>query len=236
MKMNGFAGMGTGKLGTSIWTVNAGTQIVRQYQPLVANPSTDTQVGQRARFKLMSQLAAAMAPVIAIPKDGMLSPRNQFIKLNFSNTFEAEGTAEVDVDSLKITKSALSMVPLALNWRSSGFLDCKLASAAPANITSVVYAIFEKTTDNKLALVREETVTTPGADRLFAVQPNVGNINLVVYCYGIIAASEEGAAKFASYTVEPTTSVASLISTRRLTTADIKWTDTVTATMDAQQG
>ena len=234
MKQNGLLGMGTGKLGSSVFTVNSGVQIVRQYQPLVANPSTETQVGQRAKFKLMSQLAAAMAPAIAIPKVGMLTSRNQFVSLNFGKVNETSGSADVELTELKITKSALSMVPVSVDWRSQGVLDLQLASAAPANITSVVYAIFEKVDGEKLNFVKEEVVSQPGNDRHFIVQPNIGNINLVVYCYGIIATSGDGAAKFESYTIDGENSIAYLVSTRRLTSADIKWTDTVSATLNAQ--
>lgn len=234
MKLNGLVGLGTGKLGQAVFSVNAGKQIVRQYQPIVANPSTENQVGQRAKFKLMSQLAAAMAPVIAIPKAGMLTPRNQFLSLNFPAVTMENDFAQVDLDELKITKSALSMVNISVSWRGSGYLNCKLESAAPANFTSVAYAIFQRTGDGKLSLVKEEVVSTPGSGRLFEVEPVMSNISLVVYSYGVIATSEEGAAKYASYEIESATTLAQLITTRRLTANDIKVTDTVVATLDAQ--
>lgn len=234
MKLNGLVGLGTGKLGQSVFSVNAGTQIVRQYQPIVANPSTETQVGQRAKFKLMSQLAAAMAPVIAIPKAGMLTPRNQFIKLNFQGMEEDAGTAQADLAMLKITKSSLPMVGLSASWRSSGYVTLQLASAAPSNITSVAYAIFKRSEDDKLSLVKEEVVNTPGQDRLFVVDPLVGDGDLMIYGYGIIADSAEGAARYAAYNVTSAGYLATLIATRRLTANDIKVTDTVATALDAQ--
>ena len=82
MKLNGLLGTGSGKLGTSVFTTVKGTQIVRQYQPTVNNPSTNLQVSQRSRFKLVSQIAASMADVIAIPRNGIISSRNLFVKKN----------------------------------------------------------------------------------------------------------------------------------------------------------
>ena len=80
MKLSGIAGTGSGKLGSQVYASVAGEQIVRNYQPKVSNPNTTKQVNQRSRFKLMSQLSAAMASVIVIPKEGMRSSRNLFSK------------------------------------------------------------------------------------------------------------------------------------------------------------
>lgn len=234
MKLNGLVGLGTGKLGQSVFSVNAGTQIVRQYQPIVANPSTTTQVEQRSKFKLMSQLAAAMAPVIAIPKAGMLTPRNQFVSLNFPDLDINEGSAEADLGILQITKSSLPMIGISASWRSSGYLSLKLDSAAPANITSVAYAIFERTEDNKLSLVKEEVVNTPGDGRTFDVEPLVGNKSVIVYSYGIIATSEAGHAKYDEYQVVSAAFMADLIATHRLTANEVKVTKTVSTTLESQ--
>lgn len=57
MKLNGLIGTGSGKLGSSVFAVRAGQQIVRQYQPIVLNPKTEGQVLQRARFKAAVQSA-----------------------------------------------------------------------------------------------------------------------------------------------------------------------------------
>ena len=103
MKLSGITGKGTGKLGSSVFAVNSGEQIVRQYQPVVANPSTEGQVEQRSKLKLMSQLAAAYAPVLAFRKDGMKSARNLFISKNIANvSFEGE-TATINLPAMQLT-------------------------------------------------------------------------------------------------------------------------------------
>lgn len=84
MKLQGFVGKGSGKLGASVWTIRNGVQVVREYTNKVSNPNTRPQVEQRAKFKLLSQLAAV------VDKEGMffdglgagVSMRNEFVKRN----------------------------------------------------------------------------------------------------------------------------------------------------------
>lgn len=47
-----------GKLGGAVFAVNAGEQIVRQYQPQVANPRTSAQLSQRAKMNLTGKLSS----------------------------------------------------------------------------------------------------------------------------------------------------------------------------------
>lgn len=47
-----------GKLGGAVFAVNAGEQIIRQYQPQVANPRTAAQLTQRAKMNLTGKLSA----------------------------------------------------------------------------------------------------------------------------------------------------------------------------------
>lgn len=47
-----------GRLGGAVFAVNAGEQIVRQYQPQVANPRTAAQLTQRAKMNLTGKLSA----------------------------------------------------------------------------------------------------------------------------------------------------------------------------------
>ena len=51
-KMYGFSGKVTGKKGDAVFAVRNGEQIIRQYNPIVANPSTQKQVDARAALKL----------------------------------------------------------------------------------------------------------------------------------------------------------------------------------------
>lgn len=86
MKLQGIVGKGTGRLGASVFVVRKGEQIVRQYNPNVANPRTQGQVDQRAKFKLMSQLSAIAANGIAfLGLPAGRSQRNEFVKRNIGH-------------------------------------------------------------------------------------------------------------------------------------------------------
>lgn len=83
MKLQGFVGKGSGKLGASVWTVRNGVQVVREYTDKVSNPNTRPQIEQRAKFKLLSQLAAITANAMAFTSMAAgQSMRNMFMKRN----------------------------------------------------------------------------------------------------------------------------------------------------------
>lgn len=85
MKLQGFVGKGSGKLGASVWTVRKGVQIVREYNDKVSNPNTQPQVEQRAKFKLLTQLSAIVADAMAFSNVAPgQSMRNMFMKRNMS--------------------------------------------------------------------------------------------------------------------------------------------------------
>lgn len=84
MKLQGIAGKGTGKLGAHVWSVRKGVQIVREYTDKVSNPNTRPQVEQRAKFKLLTQLATVIGNE-GMHYDGLgsgVSMRNEFMKRN----------------------------------------------------------------------------------------------------------------------------------------------------------
>lgn len=60
-KIIGLVGTMSGRVGNMVFSKKDGKTIARSYQPQVANPNTLAQVATRARLKLSSQFAAAMA-------------------------------------------------------------------------------------------------------------------------------------------------------------------------------
>lgn len=57
MKTQSFFPKGKGKLGGVVFAVRNGMQVVREYQPVVANPRTSAQILQRAKVNLVGQLS-----------------------------------------------------------------------------------------------------------------------------------------------------------------------------------
>ena len=173
MKLYGLFGKGSGKLGSSVFAISSGEQIVREYNPVVENPNTPAQVEQRAKFKLLSQIAAALASIIVIPKQGLVSARNRFIGLNVGKATYADGTASIEVPSLDITGGSLAFPPVLLLEGAGDTTSLRLQGSAPAGVDTVIYVMVEKTVDKSLKVGDSIIVTEPGNGRDFRVEdPN----------------------------------------------------------------
>ena len=225
MKLNGLLGTGSGKLGTSVFTTVKGTQIVRQHQPIVTNPSTNLQVAQRSRFKLVSQIAASMADVIAIPRIGLASSRNLFIKKNMPAILGDEKGAQVSYENLQLTNGSATL-PAIVATRSGGNLTLKLASNASAVVNRVIYCIFTKDSLGQLMLNTSAIVSIPGEDGTFKLQNTDIAGDLAIYAYGMKDTSASASATFGNYKVTNASDVATLVSNRSLSTKDFIFTKT----------
>lgn len=143
--MQGITGKLSGKMGAAVFRVREGQQIVTQYNPIVKNPNTAGQQSQRAKFKLMSQLAAIMAPgygtmgTINRPARGKVTQRNAFTQLNMSlvevDTQGQEVVAKVPMEQLKLTSSFRYLPELELD-NDEGKLGTSM-SAIPSEVTTI---------------------------------------------------------------------------------------------------
>lgn len=229
MKLQGILGKGTGKLGNAVFAVSGGEQIMREYNPNVSNPNTEAQVAQRAKLKLMSQLAASLSSVIAIPKQGLVSSRNLFIKENIGLvTFEA-GVAEINYRALQLTKSSVTMPAF------TAVIDVetsKLVLNFGESISGIAdhVVIIGATADNGKPIVVNGSVVIDvvnGASTI-EVDANFGQAKLF-YVYGIKDKSGAASAKFDNYEVVSAESLAKLVTDRSLTTSDVALTATASA-------
>lgn len=225
MKLNGLLGTGSGKLGTSVFTTVKGTQIVRQHQPVVTNPSTKLQVAQRSRFKLVSQIAASMADVIAMPRIGLTSSRNLFIKKNMPTVIgDAEG-AKVSYEKLQLTNGTASL-PDIVATRLSGKLTLTLASNASEIVNRVIYCIFTKDSLGQLMLNNSAVVSVAGEDGDFALEITDIAGDLAIYAYGMKDTSASASATFGNYKVTNASDIATLVSNRSISSKDFVFTKT----------
>ena len=234
MKLNGLTGTGSGKLGSSVFAVRNGAQIVRQYQPVVENPNTQPQVESRSKLKLMSQMAAVMAPVIAIPKEGLKSSRNLFIKKNYENVQYANEEAFIELNDVQLTNSVVANVGFEADRSSGTAVNVNLLQDCSEALDRVVYAMFVKGADARLRLVDSIVVTAAGNDGEFAGSLAYNDGNIVIYCYDVHNNSEAARARFASLNAPSAETVAKIVATRVLTMADI--TVTETAGLQMNQG
>lgn len=220
MKLTGITGTGSGKMGNAVFSVNAGQQVVRQYQPVVTNPSTRAQVDNRARLKLLSQLSAVMADVIAIPRAGALTPRNQYVSINFPATSASNGVAQANLAELSLTKGG-TQIPSVVAARVDGTaIDVNLASKADQIVTRVVYIAFYRNAQRELQLLDSAIVEDAGANGTFPYAFPFENRDVIVYAYGIFDKSSKATAKFGNYEVTTGTQLASLIADRKISESD----------------
>lgn len=118
-RLTGITGGLSGKVGSMVFRQRQGETIATQYQPLVTNPNTDAQQDSRVAFKLMSQLAAIMAPalgsfIIKVRKEGKGKPsqRNAFFTQNYDlvSTEDTENgkRAKIPMEQLQLTSSFIA--------------------------------------------------------------------------------------------------------------------------------
>lgn len=220
MKLSGLTGTGSGKLGSSVFSVSAGEQIVRQYQPVVTNPSTQTQVNNRARLKLISQLSAVMGDVIAIPRQGNVSSRNLFVSDNYNVTAAVNGVATVDLSAIGLTRGGINIPYVNASRVDTTSIDVELADKANQIVSRVVYVMFFRNRSGELQLADSAVVEVAGTDGKFPYSFDYIAQDVVVYAYGIFDKNSKASAKFGNYAVETGTQVASLISDRKVSDKD----------------
>lgn len=221
-KIYGLFGSMTGKLADTVMSVRNGVQVARRYQPMVANPNTEAQVAARARLKLMSQLSAVLGNQIAIPKEGIVSARNMFVKTNYGASTYSEGQADIILTSVQLTKSVVGLPSISAS-RTERQVRVAL-QYDDAELSRVVYVILVKGSDGKLRRQVSSVVTTsPNFAYTVELTPD---FEYCVFAYGVRDNSDAARAVFGNMQAVTAETVAKLIVTRTLTEADVTVTET----------
>lgn len=232
MKLSGMAGTGSGKVGSMVYATVAGQQIVRQYQPVVANPSTVPQTNSRAKLKLASQLATTLKEVIAIPREGLKSSKNLFIKRNYGIFVAAGGYAQVSYENIQLTNGQSGLPAITATRDASNNVTMKLAEAAAPGISRVVFIIYKKTSEGALQLVSSAISSVRGENNDFEKVVAGAEGELVLYAYGMKDADAAATAKYGNLQVASADDLARLITNRTIKSTEIALTGTRGATMD----
>ena len=153
MKLNGILGKGSGKLGSAVFAINGGAQIVREHNPRISNPKTQAQIEQRAKFKLLAQIAADLAPALFFKRKGLFNARNQFISANMPLCEYNNEEAQVSVPNLHLSPSN-SYLPDVSATKSQGVYNCVLLEDVTTPLEGVFYigVANQITRDNKSRL------------------------------------------------------------------------------------
>lgn len=242
-KASSMWGKTSGKVGGLVYASSGGEQIVREYNPTVANPSTSAQVNQRARMKLMSQLSAALAPVVAMTKDGLISKRNKFVKKNFGSSYALNGVAQISYENIQITEGNTGLPQVVVNVRvdAVGGPAAYLATAPSSNISRVVYCVFSKSQENRIQYLFSKIATVRGdgsvvnpyflvdlAD-LPTIEGDDGRVfdgEFVIYAYGMSDTSEKATARYGNLNVQTASDIATLVANRSISFEDYQFTQT----------
>lgn len=231
MKLYGIGGVGTGKLGNQVFAVKAGEQIVRQYQPVVSNPNTAAQVQTRAKMKLISQVAAVVAPTIAIPAEGLKSKRNMFISRNYNLMSFADDKATIALPSMQLTKGTLGFGTLSLT-RDNLSLEAEVVGSIPSDINKCVFVLLEQTSEGKLLFAesRAVTVTSSTAPRVqFLSTMPISGSKYVALAYGVRPNTDRAKSYLDNMQASTAEAIAQVVAERRLLESDVTLTETIGA-------
>lgn len=234
-KQTSLFGKISGKLGAVVFATSGGETISREYNPNVSNPSTQAQVDQRARLKLMSQLSAALAPVIAMQKDGLVSARNQFVKKNFSASYASDGVAQITYENLQITNGNAGLPSIVATRAQESGITIQLAEDAANAVDRVVYIMYRKTSEQSLQIVQSIIVEAGGGSGTFAGSMMYTEGDLVFYAYGMKDLNANAKAAYGNMAVANAVDVARLVATRKVDSSSYQFTQTRGATMYADE-
>ena len=233
MKLQGFL-KGVGKIENIVVSQMGGVSIARAYQPNVSTPKTDKQIDQRARLKLASQIAAAMSPVIAMAKNGLVSGRNQFISKNMDLITASAGTAQMMFAKIQLTNGSIPLPAVSAAFLANNHFVFELASAPGDSVSRVVYSLFKKTVDGKLQFYKSYVTETPGDDNLYTMDVDGLDGEIAVYAYGIKDLSTAAKVKYDNYNIASGEEIAKLVSTRTMSASDYQFTKTSGTTAKKQ--
>ena len=225
-KVNPIDGKMTGKIGGRVYAVSHGVNIVREKAESVANPSTAAQVASRARLKLLSQLSAAIKSVIAIRQEGLVTARNQFTKKNYAFTSFSEGTAQIQLADMQLTKSNTGMVGLVVDRSSGNAISVQLTEDASNLVDAVVYTVIRKTDAGMIIPFDSCMVSQAGELGLFPATLKYTADSISVHVYGIKFNSASAREVFSNINSAAAESVASVVASRTLNASEYVFTET----------
>lgn len=112
MKLNGFYGAGSGRLGEAVASNGSnGSTIWRKYQPKVNQPNTGDQRTVRTKFKVIASVGNAFKPIIRVGmhhgKKYRVSYVNNFISKNWDKvTADNPESAQIALDEIVLSNPA----------------------------------------------------------------------------------------------------------------------------------
>lgn len=235
-KVYGLNGYLRGKLGNTVFAIRNGEQLSRQYNPNPMNPKSAIQTENRAKLKLLSQLGAALQPVIAIPRVGMVSPRNGFTQANYQYTSFAGENASIDLADTQLTKSSVALGGFSADRTSGTGIAVVMDENIATSNDAVVYVVLRRTDASKVAVASSLLVREAGVDGKFPATLPYQDGDIAVCAYGIRYNTVAARTAFGNLNAPSALGVAKLFASRVLTESDATMSETRGLFMNAADG
>ena len=232
----GIQGNVTGKIANTIYAVVKGVNVARAYNPEPANPQTPSQVESRAKLKELSQLGAALAPLMGFQPKGLVSARNQFISTNYDKVSFQSDVAEVQLEQLDMTGSRVGLGRLSVQRSASG-VTATISDAAEG-LVAVVYGMTIVNSDGTIIVRPPRIINAPGTEgnwpsgSIFVDTPDRG----VLYVFGIRANDASEVAKYGYIQIQADNIATLMATVQKQYAGSTTTTQTVTAEVDPYQG
>lgn len=237
MIVYGQNGKGKGKLGSSVYSINHGVQIKREYNGTVNNPNTAAQVGQRSRFKLASQVSAALAPIIVIPRRGIQSPRNLFVKKNFDYFYATPAGAQVTYENLQVTPGSAPCPRIEVSVFNDNRIEIALSESVVKYLDHVCYNVFSLTSDGQMVLSDSVVVDVTEENDTAGTELPKPSEDFVVYAYGMRMNTARARGKWGNYKITTGEDIAALVASRKIEISDVTFSMTRgTTVFNGEQG
>ena len=234
----------TGRVGGSVFCINRGTTIERQYQPVVSNPSTALQVEQRAKMKLASQLSAILAPELgAFGRDGMQSSRNLFVKDLFGREaiVYLNNKATLSRGQLRLTTGRINMLSSVTAVRQDATTTLRVAGAVrpeyQGSILGVRIVVIQAAgvAGDEAATLTVNGATVVPENNSFTLDMQFNpNVTTTVLVYGFVPESEAAVTRYRSLVAQTGNVELSLDVVRRLVASGLQYSETSNITVLAQ--
>ena len=206
--LQGITGKMSGKMGSAVFRVRKGAQVVTQYNPIVKNPDTAGQQEARAKFKLLSQLGAIMesgfGTMATTKRAGKSAPtqRNAFMQLNYplvavDMSADEPERAKIQMDKLQLTSSNRPLGDIS-GGETEVVVDNIPQEVKSVRFVEVVYRrvqVVDQATGSFIIKVRPEVkkvqdspVSGTGAERAAEYKPAAGStlMGSTILAYGLI--------------------------------------------------
>ena len=210
MKSTGLFGKNSGRVGGVVYSNYRGQQIVRSYQPQVKNPNTKGQIAQRAKFKLVSQLAAVFSKQLKnsyMPDDNKLTSRNAWVKRMLKAAVFSNSEATLPIEEIILTNARGGRLGSEVEGRTLSFsLSQSEWNVDRVKAQIIIIAYTDGGLIKPLVIDSIAPVDTPPEGQpipftytVSGIQSGVGNVRILAYAY---ESNPDSAVNYEDYTVD----------------------------------